>query len=146
MTKERVIEALGLLDQAITADRHYAPALSWAAICHMQLVRDGWTEEPETSHQTGINLARRAIEVGENDPQVLANAAVVLAWFGEGIGAMIGLIDRATGAQLELPPRVVSYKRLTENELSDFSRLCQDGCGQTITEVQDVDRNHSAEV
>ena len=65
MTKERVIEALGLLDQAITADRHYAPALSWAAICHMQLVRDGWTEEPETSHQTGINLARRALEVGE---------------------------------------------------------------------------------
>ena len=37
-------------------------------------------------------------------------------------------------------------ERLTENELGDFSRLCQDGCGQTITEVQDVDRNHSAEV
>ena len=37
-------------------------------------------------------------------------------------------------------------KRLTENELSDFSRLCQYGCGQTITEEQDVDRDHPAEV
>jgi TolB-like protein len=30
-TKERNIEALGLLEQAITIDRHYGPALSWAA-------------------------------------------------------------------------------------------------------------------
>src|SRR6266481_1586685 len=37
-------------------------------------------------------------------------------------------------------------KRLTENELSDFSRLWHDGCVEAITEAQDVDRNHSAEV
>jgi len=33
--------------------------------------------------------------VGENDPGILANAAFVLALFGEDIGAMIGLVDRA---------------------------------------------------
>jgi hypothetical protein len=37
-------------------------------------------------------------------------------------------------------------KRLTENELSDFSRLWHDGCGKAIIEAQDVDRNHSSEV
>jgi hypothetical protein len=37
-------------------------------------------------------------------------------------------------------------KRLTENELSDFSYLWHDGCAEAITEAQDVDRNHSAEV
>jgi hypothetical protein len=37
-------------------------------------------------------------------------------------------------------------KRLTENELSDFSRLWHDGCGKTIIEAQDVDRNHSPKV
>ena len=37
-------------------------------------------------------------------------------------------------------------KRLTENELSDFSRLWHDGCGKTIIEAQDVDQNHSAQV
>jgi hypothetical protein len=37
-------------------------------------------------------------------------------------------------------------KWLTENELSDFSRLWHSGCVEAITEAQDVDRNHSAEV
>ena len=37
-------------------------------------------------------------------------------------------------------------QRLTENELSDFSRLWHDGCGEAIIEAQDVDRNHSTEV
>ena len=37
-------------------------------------------------------------------------------------------------------------KRLTENELSDFSRLWHDGCVRAIIEAQDVDRNHSAQV
>ena len=33
-TKERILEALGLLEQAIAIDPHYGPALAWAAICH----------------------------------------------------------------------------------------------------------------
>jgi hypothetical protein len=37
-------------------------------------------------------------------------------------------------------------KRLTENELGDFSRLWHDGCGVAIIEAQDVDRNHSPQV
>src|ERR1700731_2525668 len=48
ITKERVLEALGLLEQAIASDRHYGPALSWAAMCHMWLVVAGWAEAPET--------------------------------------------------------------------------------------------------
>jgi adenylate cyclase len=95
VTKERVFEALGLLDQAIAIDRHYGPALAWAAVCHMTLVRDGWAEPPETSRRKGIDLARLALDVAENDPGILVNVAVVLAQFGEDIGAMIGLIDRA---------------------------------------------------
>jgi TolB-like protein/class 3 adenylate cyclase len=95
ITKERIFEALGLLDQAIAIDRHYGPALSWAAYCHMTFVRDDWTEEPDTSRRKAIELARRALEVGENDPRILANAAVVMANLGEDIEAMIGLVDRA---------------------------------------------------
>ena len=95
ITKERVIEALGLLEQAIAIDRHYGPALSWAAICHMQLVIDGWAEEPETNRRKAGDLARQALQVAQNDPGILANAALVLGQFGEDIGAMIGLVDRA---------------------------------------------------
>jgi TolB-like protein len=94
-TKERTFEALGLLERAIAIDRHYGPALAWAAMCHMTLVRDGWAEAPETSRRKGIDLARRALEAGENDPRILANAANALGMFGEDIGTMIGLVDRA---------------------------------------------------
>jgi TolB-like protein/class 3 adenylate cyclase len=95
ITKEGLVEALGLLEQAIAIDRHYGPALAWAAICHRRLVEDGWAEEPETSRRKASDLARQALQAGENDPGTLANAAIVLAYFGEDIGAMIGLVDRA---------------------------------------------------
>jgi adenylate cyclase len=94
-TKERVLEALGLLDQALAIDRQCGPALSWAATCHLQLVRDGWAEDPETSRRMAGYLARQSLQVGENDPGILANGALVLAYFGEDIGAMIALVDRA---------------------------------------------------
>ena len=84
-----------MLEQAIAIDPHYGPALSWAAICHLRLVIDGWAEEPETTRRKAIDLARQALQVAENDPGILANAALVLAQFGEDIGAMIGLVDRA---------------------------------------------------
>jgi TolB-like protein/class 3 adenylate cyclase len=95
ITKERIVEALGLLDQAIAVDRHYGPALAWAAFCHARLVVDGWAEEPDTSRRKAVDLARQALQMGENDPGILVNAAFVLALFGEDIGAMIGLVDRA---------------------------------------------------
>jgi adenylate cyclase len=95
ITKERIVEALAFLEQAIAIDRHYGPALSWAAMCHGWLVRDGWAEEPETSRRKAGDLARQALQVAENDPGILANSALVLALFGEDIGAMIGLVDRA---------------------------------------------------
>jgi adenylate cyclase len=93
--KEGVLKALGLLEQAIAIDQHYGPALSWAANCYARLVRDGWGQDPATSCRKGSDLARQALYVGENDPGILANAAQVLAQFGEDIGAMIALVDRA---------------------------------------------------
>jgi adenylate cyclase len=94
-TKDRILGALGLFQGAIAIDQHYGPALSWAAICHLRLVVDGWAEEPETNRRTAIDLARQALQVTQNDPSVLANAAFVLAHLGEDLGAMIALVDRA---------------------------------------------------
>jgi TolB-like protein/class 3 adenylate cyclase len=95
ITNEGIVEAMGLFEQAIAIDRHYGPALAWAANCHLRLVQDGWAEEPETSRRKAGDLARQALQVAQNDPRILANAAHVLALFGEDISAMIGLVDRA---------------------------------------------------
>jgi TolB-like protein/class 3 adenylate cyclase/tetratricopeptide (TPR) repeat protein len=95
ITKERVVEALGLLDQAIALDRQYGLALAWAATCHLRLIIDGWSDQPEATRRKSIEFARRALQVGASDPGVLANSSQVLAQFGEDIGAMIGLVERA---------------------------------------------------
>ena len=53
------------------------------------------SKDPDADRRKGADFARRALEVGGDDPNVLANAAVALAFFGEDIGAMVGLADRA---------------------------------------------------
>jgi TolB-like protein/class 3 adenylate cyclase/tetratricopeptide (TPR) repeat protein len=92
ITQEGLVEALRLLEQAIAIDPRYGPALSWAAMCHRRLAIDGWAKG---NRCRAIDFARQALRVAQNDPGILANAAFVLAYFGEDIGAMIGLIDRA---------------------------------------------------
>ena len=94
ITKDRLLEAVELLHQAIAIDRYCGPALSLAAMCQMRLFREGWDEEPETAGK-GVDLARQALQVAGDDPGILANAAFVLANFGEDIGAMMALVDRA---------------------------------------------------
>jgi hypothetical protein len=43
----------------------------------------------------GADFARRALEVAGDDPGILVSAAHALAYFGEDIGAMMALVDRA---------------------------------------------------
>jgi TolB-like protein/DNA-binding SARP family transcriptional activator len=95
----QISEALPLLEQAIARDPCYGPALAWAAYCCFRLILDGRSDDP--AHRLkGIDFARRALEVAGDDPGILANAAQALAYFGEDIGAMMALVDRA----LELNP------------------------------------------
>ena len=55
----------------------------------------GLSGDPATYRQKAIDFARRALEVAGDDPGILVNAALPLAYFGEDIGAMIALVDRA---------------------------------------------------
>src|SRR5215470_9389712 len=88
-------EALCLLEGAIARDPCYGPALAWAAICCLRLVFDGRSDDQGRDSLKGIDFARRALEVAGDDPGTLANAAQVLAYFGEDIGTMMTLVDRA---------------------------------------------------
>ena len=88
-------EALRLMEQAIARDPHYGPALAWAAYCCYRLLVDDRSEYRGADALKGADFARRALEVAGDDPGVLTNAAQALAYFGEDIGAMRALADRA---------------------------------------------------
>jgi adenylate cyclase len=89
----QIPDALRLMEQAIERDPRYGPALAWAAVCCFRLVNDDRSEDWEADRLKGADFASRALEVASDDPGILANAALALAYFGENIGAMIALVD-----------------------------------------------------
>jgi adenylate cyclase len=103
ITQQRAFDTLQLLRKAIAIDQNYGPALSWTAIVLMRLFREGWAVDAEATREEAEDFARRALQIAQDDPGILVNAAFVLANFGEDIGAMFGLVDRA----LELTPSFV---------------------------------------
>jgi adenylate cyclase len=91
----QIPEALRLLEMAIARDPNYGPALAWAALCCYRLVNDNRSEDLAADVRKGTDFAKRALEVAEDNPGILANTAQALAFFGEDIDAMITLVDRA---------------------------------------------------
>jgi adenylate cyclase len=98
--RQGTIEGLGLLDRTITRDPGFGTALSLAALCHLMLHMNGWTADPETSRLAGLDLARKTLRAGAEDPCAIIRAAYVLGYFGEDIGIALALADRA----LEMNP------------------------------------------
>ncbi len=91
----QMLQALRLLEQAIARDPRYGPALAWAAYCCMALIHGNRSNDREADRRKGADFARRALEVAAEDPNVLVNAAAALAYFGEDVEAMMGLVARA---------------------------------------------------
>jgi len=91
----QIPDALRLIERAIERDPGYGPALAWAAVCCFRLINDDRSEHWESDRLKGTDFARRALEVASDDPGILANAALALAYFGENIGAMIALVEHA---------------------------------------------------
>ncbi|HET9849181.1 MAG TPA: adenylate/guanylate cyclase domain-containing protein [Candidatus Dormibacteraeota bacterium] len=90
----QIPEALRLMTQAIELDPGYGPALAWAAVCCYRLVLDCRSEDPAVQRRMGVDFAQRALQVAGDDPAVLANAAVALAFFGQDIETMLALVER----------------------------------------------------
>jgi TolB-like protein len=93
--RDRLVRGLALLDQAIARDPNYAPALALAAAYRIELENHGWIEDSESNRAFAVELARGALRIGADDPNVLGRAAVALGRFGEDIDAAVALIDRA---------------------------------------------------
>jgi tetratricopeptide (TPR) repeat protein len=98
--KNRIAQALDLLRRAIERDPHYAPALALAAFLPRRFRRQRLDQRPATNRRTGTDLARRALRVVADNPEVLGHAAFVPGHLGEDIDVALALVDRS----LELNP------------------------------------------
>jgi adenylate cyclase len=133
----QVPEALRLLEPAIARDPRYGTALAWAAICCYRLLQDDRSANPEAERTKGRDYARRALEVAGDDPGVLANAADALSFFGEDIGALIAVVDRA----LELNPNyargwhVSGVLRLKAGQTDIAMSMAKSRCGSVRARV-----------
>jgi len=96
LTAEGNKEALRLLDRAIAIDPEYASAHGLAAYCHLRQLQRGWGTSSEPDIERGVRSARLAAEMGQDDPEALWMAGLVLAMLaGESEGGL-GLIERST--------------------------------------------------
>ena len=95
--RSHLAEALELLDQAITREPRYGPALALAATYRVDLENFDWSDDREAqeNREMAVDLARRALRAAPDDPGVLGRAAMVLGRFGEDIDAALALVDRA---------------------------------------------------
>jgi TolB-like protein/class 3 adenylate cyclase len=80
--KNEMSEALVLFERALALDSEFAIAAALSAVCHSQMVSNGWTNEPATHRDASLKLAERAVRAGPEDARVLAQAASALSAFG----------------------------------------------------------------
>jgi len=95
LTPDGVTKALQLCEQAFELDPAYAPAIALAAWCRSVQKNQGWILPVGVEYAEGISLARRAIEVGNDDPDTLWMAAHTLAYLGAENATGVTLVDRA---------------------------------------------------
>ena len=68
-TRSGNVEARNLLGRAIAINPDFAAAHDCIAVTHVNDYINGWAEIPERSLQTGLEIAERAIQMDEEDPQ-----------------------------------------------------------------------------
>ena len=79
-TRSGNIEARNLLERAVTINADFAAAHAFIAFTHVNDYINGWADLPEHSLQTGLEIAERAVQLDEEEPQAHFVVAVALLW------------------------------------------------------------------
>jgi tetratricopeptide (TPR) repeat protein len=74
-TAESLTAAIGCVEQGLAIDPTYAPAMALAAYCYAERRNQGWAQNVEAESLEGLRLAARAVELGQDDGNVLWMAA-----------------------------------------------------------------------
>jgi TolB-like protein/Tfp pilus assembly protein PilF len=80
-TEESMAAAFKCLDQALQIDPEYALAMASAAYYRAQCEFQGWIHHTEAERAMAVELARKAVEVDRDEPNVLWQAAFTIWTF-----------------------------------------------------------------
>jgi TolB-like protein/class 3 adenylate cyclase len=94
-TKPTNIEAFRFFGNAIDLDPEYASAYAMATRCVTLKAQNGWLTNPRLEIAEGLRLARRALELGRDDPVVLAVGGYALAFLGHDLDSGAVYIARS---------------------------------------------------
>jgi tetratricopeptide (TPR) repeat protein len=94
-TREAFDQALPLFYRAIDIDPDFASACGMAAQCYFWRKINGWMADRAYEIAEGARLARRAVELGEDDAVALTRGGHSLAHLAGDLDAGIAFIDRA---------------------------------------------------
>ena len=97
LSRERLEEAIRLLRRAIALDPGYAAAMAQLATGQWWLVVQGWLDRSDPELVDMIQLARTALEIDDDDPEVLVAVAFLIALPGNDFGGGMALIEKAIG-------------------------------------------------
>ena len=93
-TDESVREALILLERALAIDGSYAPAAAMIGWCRSWQKLQGWGPVSDAEIADALQLARRAIEAGKDEPEALCMAGNVISFLGGDHATAAGVIER----------------------------------------------------
>lgn len=94
-TKATNKEAFQFFTDAIALDPQYACAYAMATRCIMLRGQNGWLKNPQQEIAEGLRLARRALELGRDDPLVLAVGGYALAYLAHDLDSGAVFIARS---------------------------------------------------
>lgn len=103
-TRDATDEALSQFHQAVQIDSDFASAYAMAAWCHFWRKVNGWMTDRVQEMAEGVRLARRAVELGEDDAVALTRSGHALGHLAGDLDGSIALTDKA----LVLNPNLAS--------------------------------------
>jgi adenylate cyclase len=94
-TREGYAEAIRLAHRALELDPRFGLVAALAGICHLLNLVLGHAVDPQFDRKEGVRFLRLALSVDDDDPDTLANAAVISSYLVGDCESEIEMADRA---------------------------------------------------